>query len=410
MPTPPLPDEEKRRTIAALKAAGGNVTHAAYALGISPIAMGSRKRSMLADPKWRDQVPPIPSQATKPHAPIDIPIADKLEDHRLRATVANLQRERKELLSRIDEIGRERDVALEIGGLVPSPRIKPRLLTGKRQAIPVAVGSDWHVEEDVVPARVNGLNRYNLEIATARARRFFEGIRWKLEHHAHGYRIDEMVLAVLGDTFSGYIHDELVETNNLSPVQACEFVLELLVDGIKFLLDTSRSLRIHVVCVPGNHGRTTQKIRIKTRVETSYEWGIYRQLARVFRDEKRLAFTIADGSHVYVKAWDWTIRATHGDDVRYQGGVGGVIVPLRKKLNEWNRAKHADVTILGHFHQFGDYGDAVINGSLIGATEYSVANGFAFQHPQQAFFLMDRTRGKVEVSPIWVDDSGKKGA
>jgi hypothetical protein len=43
-----------------------------------------------------------------------------------------------------------------------------------------------------------------------------------------GIKIDTLVFAILGDMISGYIHDELVESNHLSPTQAVLFAQNLL--------------------------------------------------------------------------------------------------------------------------------------------------------------------------------------
>jgi hypothetical protein len=99
-----------------------------------------------------------------------------------------------------------------------------------------------------------------------------------------------------------------------------------------------------------------------------------------------------------------TIHGTHGDEVKYQGGVGGVSIPINKRVNAWNRVKRADYHCFGHFHQQLDHGDWFANGSVIGYNDYAMSGGFTPEAPQQTFFLLDAKRGKTTVSPMWVSD------
>jgi hypothetical protein len=60
------------------------------------------------------------------------------------------------------------------------------------------------------------------------------------------------------------------------------------------------------------------------------------------------------------------------------------------------------VTVLGHFHEFQDLGSAVVNGSLIGFGPYSQRIGAVPEPASQAFFIIDKDRGKRCVSPVMV--------
>lgn len=275
-------------------------------------------------------------------------------------------------------------------------------VTGK--AIACIVGSDWHCEEPVEKEKVHGLNEYNLEIAKARAYNFFRnGLRLTNIHSASS-QIDTIYFMLLGDTFSNWIHEELAETNLLSPTDAANFVLGLLIDGINFLLDNS-NYRIIVDCIPGNHGRMTKKMRIHNAAETSLETFMYQQLARVFSDTARVEFRIASSKMLYRKFFDYNIRLIHGDDIGYSGGVGGITIPIRKKIAAWDKGIKANLTVMGHFHQMIDGGDFLVNGSLIGYNQYAESIGASPEEPRQAFFILHERNGgcKTSVSPIWLD-------
>ena len=56
-----------------------------------------------------------------------------------------------------------------------------------------------------------------------------------------------------------YIHEELEESNYLSPTQATRFAKEKkIITAIKFYLQHGKFDKITVVCNYGNHGRTNK--------------------------------------------------------------------------------------------------------------------------------------------------------
>lgn len=160
--------------------------------------------------------------------------------------------------------------------------------------------------------------------------------------------------------------------------------------------------------IPLVSGNSTIKKRHSTGAKNSYEWMMYQQLRRLYENEPRVEFVIADGAHVYLGIYDWTLRFHHGDDVKYGGGVGGLTVPLRKAVDSWNIGRYADITCIGHYHQFFDCNFAIVNGSLVGYGPFSLAIKARYEPPMQGFFLIDRDRGKRMVSPIMVDPIQRK--
>jgi hypothetical protein len=175
-------------------------------------------------------------------------------------------------------------------------------------------------------------------------------------------------------------------------------------DGIWTLLNQLKLDHLEIPCSRGNHGRTTDKTRIATGAQNSFEHLMYHTLAGEFRNEKRVHFEVTASAHQYTEVYGQIIHYTHGDEVRYQGGIGGLGIPLLKAIPQWDLVKKADVHCLGHHHQFRDYGRAVVNGSLIGFGPYSQYIRAEFEPPQQALFYIDKERGKSMVTALWVDD------
>lgn len=275
----------------------------------------------------------------------------------------------------------------------------------KSNAIAVAVASDWHAGEAVDPSDLPGnLNEYNPEVFKRRATQYFQRAVYLTDTMGRSVAsIDTMVLAFLGDLMTGFLHEDQLESNHISPISEVLMLEETISAGIEYVLSKAKCDKIILPCCVGNHGRTTEKMRAKTSTENSYETLLYRHLARRWGKEKRLEWHIATGYQVMVKLWDYTIRFHHGDAVNYGGGVGGLTIPLRKAIHGWNTVQHANLDVCGHFHQLTDGGDFIVNGSLIGYNAYALRIKARYEPPQQAWFLVDHKRGKTITARIFTD-------
>lgn len=265
------------------------------------------------------------------------------------------------------------------------------------ECVAFAIASDWHVEETVAPAAVNGLNEFNLDIADARIEKFFRSVVRLTEIERNGAKVDSLVLAVLGDMMTGYIHEELQESNGLSPTQTVLWLIQRIKRGMEYLRKQGGYGRIIVPCSYGNHGRTTKKPRNSTGAANSYEWMMYHVLADACPFAE---WQIADGYHNFLEIYGKVIRIHHGDNIAYQGGVGGITISVEKAIAAWNKARVADLDIFGHHHTQQQNPRWIANGSLIGYGAYSLAIKAPFEPPQQTFFLLDSKRGRTITAPI----------
>jgi len=272
------------------------------------------------------------------------------------------------------------------------------------QATSLLIFSDWHYEENVDPATINYKNEYNLKIAKKSGENSFaNGLRLH-EITAKEIRINDMIVGFLGDMMTGYIHEELIEENALSPTQSTLVLYDLLISGLQYLLDKTEC-NIKVICKFGNHGRTTLKKRISTGYKNSYEWLLYHFIAKHFDGENRIEFRIDHSYHTYIDVYNFVLRFHHGDYIKYGGGVGGITIPVNKAIAQWNKEKKADLDVFGHYHQLKLHTGSdnfVCNGSNIGYNAYAISIKAAYELPSQAFFLLDEKRGKTISAPIFV--------
>lgn len=311
----------------------------------------------------------------------------------LEETVLNLRKE-NEALVRLSE---------------PTPQIfhvKPTAGRGKSESAACVMLSDWHNEEEVKPGAVGGKNKFNLEICEERVNRMLQGALSWFDINRRATTIKTLVLGLLGDFISGSIHEDLAESNLLPPVEAIYRAQNLLIGAIRFFLkNTPQDVEILLVCHSGNHGRMTKRQRIATETGNSLEQYMYYVLRDFFQGEKRLRFQIATGYHSFVNFFEDSYRTRwhHGHMINYQGGVGGITIPVNKAIAQWNKANPVDLDAFGHFHQKLDGGNFVCNGSLIGFNSYAVSIKASFEEPAQQFFLINREfRAKTVIAPIFV--------
>ena len=281
------------------------------------------------------------------------------------------------------------------------------------ESVAIILASDWHIEERVEGSTVNFMNEYSIEIAKLRAKRFFERALYLIDVVRHSTKIDTFVLALLGDFITGYIHEELEENNEESPIEALMTVQMMIAEGIQFLLDNADIEELIIPCNIGNHGRTQKKKRVATAYKNSYEWLMYHQLKTLFSSDERVTFIIGNSYHEVVTLFDgdgpggngYPIRFHHGDYIRYGGGVGGITVPVNKAISQWNKGYvKAYLDCFGHFHQAMDGGTFVANGSLIGWNSYAVSIKAEFDVPKQQLIFIERDHGKTCVWPIFVNE------
>jgi hypothetical protein len=271
------------------------------------------------------------------------------------------------------------------------------------EATAVVLASDWHAEERITAGTVNGLNRFTLAIAHDRINRFFVNVARLINGKQRATKIKTLILALLGDFISGHIHDELMETAQLPPIEAIQWVQARIASGIEYLL-AETDVAIELPCHSGNHARTTKKVRHSTERGHSLEYFMYGALAMQFRGNERLRFHIAPGYHSIAKVGKFVIRFHHGHNVRYGGGVGGITIPMRKAISQWNKSGPVALNCCGHFHQLMCGGDFIVNGSLIGFSPYALSIKADYERPQQAFFLVHhQLRTLFDFCPVWVD-------
>lgn len=314
------------------------------------------------------------------------------------------------LESKIQELEASKSIidAIRIENLthLDSYVIKPNK-SYKEECTAITQLGDVHGDEIVNPNITNGLNSYNPEVMQIRMERYFGRLLYmvRLQRRA-GTKIDNLVLHLVGDFISGWIHDELIETNSMTPVKATLLMEQLLIKGIKTIAEMGDFVKIVIPCSIGNHSRTTKKNHFKNTFDTSYEAIIYQHLSEHFKEHgyTNVEFIISESPYIYYKIYDKVNKFSHGNHFNYQGGIGGIEVPLKKWTHRENTVMPFDMAWIGHWHQYLTGSKVRINGSMIGYNEMARSFGFTPEPPMMQFQLLDKKRGYTWNCPIILED------
>lgn len=328
-----------------------------------------------------------------------------VEEHRLKVQL-RVEREKnnnllKELVSTTGALD-----AIAAATSVQLPQVRRReLRSGLREAAAVFLLSDVHAEERVRLGETPVPNTYNPDIAERSIERFFASACWLMDLHRSKFKIRTAVCWFGGDLMTGHIHPENIENTTGAPIETMLWLRPRLIAGLDRLLQDSGLEEILVPCSYGNHGRNTPKPYRALGAVHSYEWCLYQFLAIHYAKEPRIQFLADKSAHQYAHIYDFDLHFHHGDETSYNGGVGGITIPLNKATAQWDKAKRCHYHHFGHWHQYQDTGRIIANGSVIGYNAYAMSIKAEPEEPQQAFYLLDSKRGKTCKSPIWVRDS-----
>lgn len=269
--------------------------------------------------------------------------------------------------------------------------------------------SDLHVGEVVRAEEIGGYNQYDPETFRRRIRRMIAASIEILPRWASDTDLRGVVLALNGDLISGDIHDELRRTNALTSHEQVALATDEIAGAIKQLADKFGAVMVTVT--PGNHGRNTEKTHAKRMAALSYDTMVGNILARQFESDERVVVNIAPGADLLFPLFGWSVLQTHGDSMGTGGGQGfaGPELPIVRggkkiKLAGFATGERYDIILTAHFHTSSNPGNVLANGSMVGASEYSLRIRAIPEPPMQWLGLVHQKWGLRERLPVILED------
>ena len=280
--------------------------------------------------------------------------------------------------------------------------------------------SDLHWGEVIFPEKVFNANSYNIEIARTRlsytVKKAVAILHQVLAHSAEHGDYPGIVLVLGGDMVSGSIHDDLTLTNERAEMPVAIDCATHLASAIKYL--AKHFPYVHVVGVPGNHGRLTRRPYAKFYAETNFDWLIYQMIEKMweFGGPDNVTFEFPPVRDITFTVAGRRYRLTHGDQFKGGDSMIGAIGPVtrgdkRKRASAStlpDQLNMYDTLIYGHFHHVDINSARIGNGCLKGYDEYSVQQGFDFEPPTQLLWTTHPVWGINYIVPIIADPGWKE--
>jgi hypothetical protein len=344
---------------------------------------------------------------------------DPIEAERERqARARQLQQERealrevageKSLRASIDRLFRE--IAPR---LAPAPSYRPVKRTGKdttRETLLLHL-SDWHYGERVAAESTRGFNAYDTDTAAARVRSIVAGavgIADKMRAGG-GWQFPRLVVALNGDIVTGTIH-ELERHSDPENIIWSTYGAGLLVaDAVRTLAGSFE--QVDVYCTSGNHGRLPDARRMQSKDPTRNWDTVVALFAKTaLADCKNVTVEIPNSYAVSYEVEGTTVLQSHGHDIKSWSGIPWY--GISRFLGNYNgmeaaRGGRIGAYLFGHFHSQTNItypgGEAFVNGSLIGGTEWTVGTLGKADRPCQMMLAFHPEHGVTHRWPIYASD------
>jgi hypothetical protein len=253
---------------------------------------------------------------------------------------------------------------------------KAPAVAGQTTLMPVLFTSDFQTGEVIKPEEIDGLNAYNQFIFCQRYEHLIDKSIDLITRNTGGTDFPGFFYLRGGDAVSRGLHPDLAETDDLTTIPALALLFKYEREGIRKL--RARFGRVHVITVPGNHGRTTDKPRSKGYVERSYETMLAWWLASAFEDDPNVTFSAPASGDAFFQVLGWNYLMSHGDRMGSRGGQGfvGPIATISRghqKLhaNYASSGLQAHVILTGHLHTSCKTELGYGNGALAGYSQYA---------------------------------------
>lgn len=326
-----------------------------------------------------------------------------LQLEKTKQQLKDMTKKYKEVLGHIDYYQQQSLAAL---ALSKTSRKAPAIITSKaqsdkREATVITGLSDIHIESVVNKGEVNGLNRYNPEIAKHRIQTYFERLLSLTRKERQDIRIDKLLFWLGGDLLeNAFLHQESTMKCAMTPIEAALYADECISEGIEMILEHGEFEEILIPCSTGNHGRARghKMPHGEMSYADNFEYSVYVNLARKFAGEKKVRFILPEGYLTYVRVYGEDLCFQHGH--RYKGGENN----LDKYLLKLDKIRSASHYFLAHFHHYFPAEWYTKNGSVIGTTAYSLENGYGHEEAKQFFRLFDNKLGFTISAPIFCQD------
>ena len=260
---------------------------------------------------------------------------------------------------------------------------------------------------------------YDASVGARRLHDFARKLVEITEIKRSGSTIEELRLYLGGDMVEGEIGNypsQPYDVHSSVIRQAMREAPDMFEGMIYYLLKFFK--KIHVIGVPGNHGRGCSRFATK-HPETNWDRVFYWVLRdRVLGSDlkpdrkmrRRVTFEIPEGDQFWIldRVWGWGNLIVHGDQIR--GWAGIPFYGTQKKVHGWadSMPRDWDNLFFGHFHQHAsgtiNYRRWFCTGSTESSNNYALEQLAAAGPPSQRILYMTEKNGIISDHQIFLEE------
>lgn len=317
----------------------------------------------------------------------------------LEAEIAHLTEERNRERRRAKASAKERGIFKSMVSALDEklPRMTALPPVRRRDAYPKAPIqehvvmhlSDGHHDQIVVPEECGGLETYDFNVSCCRAEKYVDTvIKWTQQTLAPEFKFSDLWVLAYGDHTSGEIHGHAQRSYFKNQMNNCLGIGEL--HALMYRDLAPYFDNIHVVYVPGNHGRRTVK-KDHHGANDNWDYLVAKIAERRCTDIENIDFVIPDAFSVNLDINGVGFNIFHGDDIRGSMGLPYYGLQRRQRSLIALADKQAGPRIryfcCGHFHKPGSVGDMdgemLVNGPWLATDAYAYNSFAGYTEPSQ---------------------------
>lgn len=276
----------------------------------------------------------------------------------------------------------------------------------------VVMLSDEHGDRIIDDAGTWGMEHYNFNIFRCRLWEWAKMIKRYTVNHLPNYEFETLWVWKLGDAVQGDIHDQKLRNHYGNTLKAALAIGDVEAQALAYLAPYFK--RIVVVCIPGNHGRTTKQLEWEGPHD-NFDYLVAKTIEmRVAAHENVQVFTPnAWSAHVEVRGWLWHLN--HGMGVT--GSMGIPWYGFEKREGRVQRLvsfkdRQVDYFAYGHFHtpmtRPAGRGKAIHAGAWFFTDAFSLNKLNVGNMPEQQLLVFSERFGRQMEIPLMVRDEKRE--
>jgi hypothetical protein len=257
--------------------------------------------------------------------------------------------------------------------------------------------TDEHADELVLPHQVGNLERVTFPIMLRRAETYVDTVIKFALQTLSNYDFHEVYILAHGDHTSGEIHKSVDHSYYRNMFDNCYGIGQM--HALMYRDLAAYFPQIHVVYVPGNHGRRSIKKDYNNPTD-NWDYLVARIAESYCQDLKNVDFLIPDSFSVNLDIEGHGFHVAHGDDIKSWSGIPWYGIERKtRRLTALNSSmdKRIDYYCFGHFHNIATQsalnGETLLNGTWVATTPYVYNSLSSYSEPSQLVHGVHKDHG-----------------